>query len=206
MAAVDRKRDSSRGRVWERERDQAGGSPLLFRLTLPAFETRNFTHTHTYRWHLLIQAQKVCHEIWHNTAAAAAEGLSGVTWLPAFSAQLCSALLLLLGLLIWQKLAYRVAFFTHQMKMLCHGEKKLRKWRKVCSIFFNQISVNVTYRQRCLCCLPAAVLINNACKSRPKRQPKAHYKHQKMKHKWGPKRHEAKYIGTSYPDTLRENL
>lgn len=149
---------------WERDRQQAGGSPLSFRLTLPAFERRNFTHTHTYRWHLLIQAQKVCHEIWHNTAAAAAaEGLSGVTWLPVFSTQLCSAQpssTLAAGASYLTEIGISRRIFYASNENVMPRREKLRKWRKVCSIFFNQISVNVTYTQRCpTACLRAACLL-----------------------------------------------
>lgn len=97
----------------------------------------------------------------------------------------------------------RNAFFTHQMKMLFLDKKKSleRKCRKVCSIFFNQISVNVTYTQRRF-----AVLINNASSEPPQKHWAANYTsiwYQTMKPKW---KHPRRQATAANNDTLGKNL
>jgi len=106
----------------------------------------------TYQWFWLIQAQKVYSEIWKlkNTHSGLGHYVTGrIPWLLSYLTEIGIS---------------RNAFFTHQMKMLFLDKKKSleRKCRKVCSIFFNQISVNVTYTQRRF-----AVLINNASREPP---------------------------------------
>lgn len=184
-------RDSEKGRDRKRVRSgRLGDSTLLFRLTLPAFETRNFTHAHISMTFVNTSTEGVCLEIWHNTAAAAA---SNSVWY--YVTRLHAAHSLSLGSRV-SPLAPRVLasyateigisrriFYASNENVMPHGKKTEKVAKSMFDIFqsnFRKYHVYATLLDCLPTCPPdAAVLVNNACKTRPKR----HYKYQEMKRK-----------------------